>query len=132
MKKLILVFALLFIFSGVSSLKAQQEGEIFVVVENQPVFPGGEKALVEFISRNLKYPVESEKKGVQGTVFANFVIETDGSVSNVKILRGLNQECDAEVIRVISMMPKWTPGTQKGKPVRVSFNIPVKFALSDK
>jgi len=132
MKKLMLIFALLFLYSGVSSLKAQQDGEIFVVVDNQPVFPGGEKALVEFISKNLKYPANSEKSGVQGTVFANFVIETDGSVSNIKILRGLNDECNAEVLRVISMMPKWTPGTQNGKAVRVSFNIPVKFALSSK
>lgn len=106
---------------------AQHSNEIFVSVENPPTFPGGEEELVKFLSQNVKYPSISEKNNVQGTVYVRFVVEVDGSLSNINILRGLDEHIDAEVFRVISTMPKWKPGTQAGKPVRVYMHIPVKF-----
>lgn len=102
---------------------------VFRVVEKMPEYPGGIKALMSYIASNLHYPEIAKKEGIQGRVFVNFVVNKDGSISNINILRGLSPECNAEVIRVVKGMPKWIPGEQKGKPVRVSFNLPVKFAL---
>ncbi len=84
---------------------------------------------MEYIARNIKYPAMARESGIQGRVFVNFVVEPNGSVSNVKILRGIGGGCDEEAIRVVEAMPKWTPGRQRGKAVRVSFNLPVRFTL---
>ncbi len=105
------------------------EEEIFTVVESMPEFPGGQAKMLEFIATNIKYPPMARESGIQGRVFVNFVVEPDGSVSNVTILRGIGGGCDEEAIRVIQSMPKWTPGRQRGKAVRVSFNLPVRFTL---
>lgn len=105
------------------------EQEIFTVVESMPEFPGGASKMMEFIARNIKYPPMARESGIQGRVFVNFVVEPDGSVSNVKVLRGIGGGCDEEAIRVVETMPKWTPGRQRGKAVRVSFNLPVRFTL---
>ncbi|HMM12194.1 MAG TPA: energy transducer TonB [Bacteroidales bacterium] len=105
------------------------EQEIFTIVESMPEFPGGQQAMLEFIARNIKYPPLARESGIQGRVFVNFVVEPDGSVSNVKVIRGIGGGCDEEAVRVIQSMPKWTPGRQRGKPVRVSFNLPVRFTL---
>ena len=96
------------------------------------MFPGGEDARIKFMSENLTYPKEAVKNGIQGKVFVTFVVEKDGKITNVKALRGIGGGCDEEAVRVISMMPNWVPGKQKGKPVRVQFNIPVQFKLEKK
>ncbi|MEI6454854.1 MAG: M56 family metallopeptidase [bacterium] len=100
---------------------------VYTVVEKLPSFPGGGDACVKFIKKNIKYPEEALKKDIRGTVYVTFVVMTDGTVSNVKILRGIGGGCDEEAIRVLKMMPKWTPGEQKGKKVNVAFNLPIKF-----
>lgn len=101
--------------------------EIFQVVEEMPVFPGGETKLLEYISNNIQYPQVARETGIQGRVFIGFVVEPDGSISNVKLLRGIGGGCDEEAIRVVKSMPKWKPGKQHGKVVRVSYQIPISF-----
>jgi len=105
------------------------EAEIFTVVEAMPEFPGGMGKLMNYLATNIKYPPLAKESGIQGRVFINFVVEPDGSISNVKVLRGIGGGCDEEAIRVVEAMPKWKPGMQRGKPVRVSYNLPVKFTL---
>ena len=94
-----------------------------------PEFPGGYKALLEFISKNVSYPEEAMKNAWQGRVVLQFVIEKDGAVSNIKVLRSVNETLDNEAMRVIREMPKWTPGKDKGKEVRCKYTIPIVFAL---
>jgi protein TonB len=107
-----------------------QEQEIFQVVENAPAFPGGDAERMKFLQDNIKYPQMARESGIQGTVYVTFVIERNGSVTDVKILRGIGGGCDEEAVRVVQNMPKWEPGKQRGKPVRVQFNMPIKFTLS--
>jgi protein TonB len=106
-----------------------EEAEIFTVVESMPTFPGGMGALMKYLAENIKYPPLAKESGIQGRVFINFVVEPDGRISNVKVLRGIGGGCDEEAVRVVKSMPKWSPGKQRGKPVRVSYNLPVKFTL---
>ena len=105
------------------------ETEIFQIVEEMPSFPGGEGKLMEYVAKNIKYPQIARETGIQGRVFVGFVVEPDGSISNVKLLRGIGGGCDEEAMRVIKSLPKWKPGKQRGKPVRVSYQIPVFFKL---
>ncbi len=109
--------------------KEAKEAPIFIVVEDEPSFPGGETARIKYLRDNIKYPQMARESGIQGTVYITFVVEPDGSISHVKILRGIGGGCDEEAIRVIKLMPKWKPGRQRGKPVRVQFNMPIKFTL---
>ena len=106
-----------------------QQDQIFVVVEKMPTFPGGLKALMSYLAKNIHYPADAKKQGIQGRVFIHFVINKDGSVSNVRLLKGISPSCDAEAIRVVKNMPNWNPGVQKGQKVRVAFNLPIKFSL---
>jgi protein TonB len=110
--------------------KEVDEQDIFLIVESSPAFPGGELARMRFLQDNIKYPPIAKESGIQGTVHLTFVIERDGSVTDVKLLRGIGGGCDEEAIRVVKNMPKWEPGKQRGKPVRVQFNLPIKFNLS--
>ncbi len=103
------------------------EQEVFQNVEEMPAFPGGEAKLMEYISTNINYPQRARKLGIQGRVFVGFVVEPDGSVSNVKLLRGIDSDCDEEAMRVIKSLPKWKPGKQHGKPVRVYYQLPIFF-----
>lgn len=105
------------------------EQEIFQIVEEMPEYPGGERKLLEYVGKSVKYPQIARESGIQGRVFVNFVVEPDGSVSNVKVLRGIGGGCDEEAMRVIKAMPKWKPGKQRGKAVRVSYTLPVNFKL---
>lgn len=107
-----------------------QEQEIFRVVETAPAFPGGDGARMKFLQDNIKYPQMARESGIQGTVYVTFVVERNGSVTDVKILRGIGGGCDEEAVRVVQNMPKWEPGKQRGKPVRVQFNMPIKFTLA--
>ncbi|MDD4645677.1 MAG: TonB family protein [Bacteroidales bacterium] len=101
----------------------------FATVEEQPLFPGGDEALLEFIRKNTTYPQEAIDAQVSGRVFVGFVIDQRGKVTNVKLLRGVSQALDNEAMRVVKSMPDWTPGRQNGRPVRVSYQVPVNFTL---
>ncbi len=105
--------------------------EIFVVVENQPEFPGGNAAMMKFLSDNIKYPVIAQENGIQGRVICNFVVERDGGITDVQVVRGVDPSLDREAIRVIQQMPRWKPGRQRGQPVRVRFTLPVVFRLQN-
>ena len=104
----------------------------FQVVEEMPEFPGGMGECLKFLAKNVKYPMESQQAGVQGKVIVQFVVEKDGSIANPKVVRNLDPNLDGEAIRVISIMPKWKPGMQKGQPVRVKYTVPVTFKLDGK
>lgn len=107
-----------------------ETGEIiFEVVEVMPEFPGGMSALMDFISKNIKYPVEAQKAGTQGRVTIQFIVNTEGDIVNPKVLRGVDPLLDAEALRLTTIMPKWKPGTQKGQAVNVKYTIPVMFRL---
>ena len=109
--------------------ESAEETQIFMVVESMPEFPGGEPSLYKYLAENIKYPQMAKESGIQGRVFVTFVVERDGSVTDVRVLRGIGGGCDEEAIRVVKAMPKWTPGKQRGKSVRVQYNLPVKFTL---
>lgn len=105
------------------------EAEIFTVVEQMPEFPGGAAELTRFIQKNIKYPMMARESDIQGRVYVNFVVEPDGSVSNVTVMRGIGGGCDEEAVRIVNMMPKWNPGKQRGIAVRCSFTVPIVFRL---
>jgi periplasmic protein TonB len=109
--------------------ESAEEAQIFMVVESMPEYPGGEAALYAYLAENIKYPQMAKESGIQGRVFVTFVVERDGRVTDVRVLRGIGGGCDEEAIRVVQGMPKWTPGKQRGKSVRVQYNLPVKFTL---
>ena len=94
-----------------------------------PSFPGGN--VQKWIAKNVKYPVLAMENGIQGKVYIQFVIERDGSITDVKVLRGVDASLDKEAVRVVKAMPKWKPGKQRGKPVRVSYTLPINFQLSN-
>ena len=106
-----------------------QEKVIFQVVEEMPQFPGGMGEAMKFLAKNMKYPVAAQQAKIEGRVIVQFVVERDGSVSDVKVVRGVSPELDAEAIRVVSMMPKWIPGKQRGKAVAVKYTMPIMFRL---
>jgi len=128
---LLLGFAFTLSF-GDSALKAQttdaSNDQIFTVVQQQPKFPGD---LNTYLANNIKYPEKERNSNITGTVFITFVVEKDGSVSGVKVLRGVpgGPGLDAEAVRVITATPKWKPGQQNGQPVRVQYSIPIRFKL---
>lgn len=105
------------------------EAQIFQVVEDMPSFPGGNVS--KWIAKNVKYPVLAMENGIQGKVFIQFVIERDGSITDVKVARGVDASLDKEAVRVVQSMPKWKPGKQRGKPVRVAYTLPINFQLSN-
>jgi protein TonB len=112
-----------------STITEGNQEDVFQMVEEMPLFPGGEQKMSEFITSNINYPEVAREAGVQGRVYVRFVVEQDGSISNVKVMRGIGSGCDEEAMRVIKSMPKWKPGKQHGKTVRVSHQIPVNFSL---
>ena len=110
--------------------KDKEAEQPFDVVEEMPKFPGGDAAMMEFLRNTVKYPEEAMKNGIQGRVVVQFIIEKDGSISEAKVIKKVNEQLDAEALRVVGEMPNWTPGKQKGKEVRVKFTLPVTFRLS--
>lgn len=106
-----------------------EEQKVFDVVEQMPEFPGGQAALLKWISEHIKYPAVAEENGIQGRVVATFVVERDGSVTDVQIARSIDPSLDKEAIRVLKQMPKWIPGKQNGSAVRVKYTVPVTFKL---
>lgn len=107
----------------------KEDTPVFFIVEDMPEFPGGQLALRKFIAQAVKYPVIAQENGIQGKVFVNFVVAKDGSVTNAKIARGVDPSLDKEALRVVNSLPKWKPGRQGGKPVRVSYTVPINFQL---
>ena len=105
------------------------EAEIFKVVEEMPEFPGGAAKMMEFIQKNIKYPMMARESDIQGRVFVNFVVEPNGEISNVEVLRGIGGGCDEEAVRVVKSMPSWKPGKQRGSAVRCAFTVPIIFKL---
>ena len=108
---------------------ADTSGQVFAIVEKMPQFPGGEKAINEFISKTLQYQVIAQENGIQGKVVCSFIINQDGSVTDAEVVSGVDPSLDREALRIVSAMPKWTPGTQRGKAVRVKYTMPVTFTL---
>ena len=108
----------------------EEEEQIFMIVENMPEFPGGDLALRKYIAENVKYPEIAKENGLSGKVFVQFVINQRGEVENVKIARGVDPALDKEAIRVVQGLPKWKPGSQRGKPVKVSYTVPINFQLN--
>ncbi|QUB47732.1 TonB family protein [Prevotella sp. oral taxon 475] len=109
--------------------KPEVETKIFEVVEQMPTFPGGDAALMEFLRKNVVYPVVAQENGVQGRVVISFVVERDGSITDVKVARSVDPSLDREAARVVKSMPNWIPGKQNGSSVRVKYNVPVSFRL---
>lgn len=112
------------------AVPGSNEQDVFTVVEEMPVYPGGQDAMTNYMVSSIKYPAEAKLKKITGTVYVTFVVEKDGSVTHVKVIRGIGGGCDEESIRVVKGMPKWIPGKQKGKTVRCQFTLPVKYALN--
>ena len=111
-------------------VEEEEEEVVFVVVEKMPEFPGGQQALFKFLSENVKYPVIAQENGIQGKVICQFTVNKDGSIVDVQVVRsGGDPSLDKEAVRVIKSMPKWKPGQQRGKPVRVKYTVPVNFKL---
>jgi len=107
----------------------EEAEEVFFIVEDMPVFPGGELALRKYIAQSIKYPVIAQENGIQGKVFITFVVDKDGSVTNARVARGVDPSLDKEALRVVNSLPKWKPGKQRGKPVKVSYTVPINFVL---
>lgn len=114
-----------------SVTESSDDDEVFVIVEDSPEFPGGMDSLYAFLGANIHYPAEAKKDSIEGLVFVQFVVEKDGSIYNIRVLRDIGGGCGEEVVRVIKMMPKWQPAKQRGTPVRCQFNLPVKFSLEE-
>lgn len=107
----------------------EDEAQVFFIVEEMPEFPGGEAALRRFIANSIKYPQIAQENGIQGRVYVQFVVERDGSVSSASVARGVDPSLDREALRVVNTLPKWKPGLQRGKPVKVSYTVPINFVL---
>ena len=105
------------------------DAEIFTVVDQMPEYPGGEEALMQYLADNIKYPVQAVEEGIEGQVFVSFIIQPAGNVDHVKVLKGIGGGCDEEAIRVVSEMPNWKPGYEKGVAVMVEYNVPISFKL---
>lgn len=115
-------------FEGGGEEKAKED-KIFAVVEEDPTFPGGEQKMMKYIQEHVNYPDMAKEMDVQGTVYVKFVVEKDGSITNIQVLQGIGSGCDKEAKRVVRNMPKWDPGEQRGRPVRVHIRVPIRFQL---
>ena len=133
MKKLLLMSLMAMLglttVNAQKTVVAQKNQQVFDVVEQMPEYPGGMQALFEYLGQNLKYPEDAKQQKVEGRVIAIFVVETDGSISNVEVVKPVFPSLDAEAVRVLSGMPKWKPGMQSGKVVRVKYTVPINFSL---
>ena len=107
-----------------------EEEEIFMVVEDQPEFPGGTAALLDYLRKNIKYPAICRENNIQGRVLVTFIVNKDGAIVEPEVVKSVNPSLDKEALRVISQMPNWKPGSQRGKPVRVKYTVPVNFRLN--
>lgn len=133
MKKLILMLLMaaccLMTANAQKTVVSQTDPKVFDTVEQMPEYPGGMQAMIEFLQANMKYPENAAKQKVEGRVTVQFVVETDGSVTDVHVAKQVFPSLDAEAIRVVQAMPKWTPGKDKGRLVRVKYNLPIVFRM---
>ena len=133
MKKLILMLLMavccLMTANAQKTVVSQTNQKVFDTVDQMPEYPGGMQAMIEFLQANMKYPEDAAKQKVEGRVMVQFVVETDGSISDVHVAKQVFPSCDAEAIRVVQAMPRWTPGKEKGKVVRVKYNRPIVFRM---
>ena len=111
-------------------IEEESDEEFFMVVENMPEFPGGDLGLMKYIQNNVKYPPIAKEYNITGKVYVSFIVDKSGSVTDVKIARGVDKSLDAEALRVVKSLPKYKPGKQRGKAVRVMFTIPINFTLN--
>jgi len=111
-------------------IEEEDDDEFFMVVENMPEFPGGDLGLMKYIQKNVKYPAIAKEYNITGKVYVSFIVDKSGSVTNVKIVRGVDKNLDAEALRVVKSLPKYKPGKQRGQAVRVMFTIPINFTLN--
>ncbi len=121
------IFILLISFISIQPILAQSNDGAFVYVDKMPEYPGGQVALVKYLSKSIKYPSQSKKDKVKGKVVVSFIIDKVGKVTQAKIVKSLNDECDKEALRVINNMPNWQPGEKDGKKVDVLFSLPINF-----
>ena len=110
--------------------ETSDEDIIFTVVEQQAEFPGGFEAMAKFLAKNVKYPAQARRMGIEGSVFVSFVIDREGNISDPQVIKGISAECDKEAVRVVKLMPPWKPGKQNGKAVKCRFVLPIKFKLA--
>ena len=133
MKKLILMLLMaeccLMTAHAQKTVVSQTNQKVFDTVEQMPEYPGGMQAMIAFLQTNMKYPEDAAKQKVEGRVMVQFIVETDGSISDVHVARQVFPSLDAEAIRVVQAMPKWTPGKEKGNVVRVKYNLPIVFRM---
>ncbi|MDD5570171.1 MAG: energy transducer TonB [Bacteroidales bacterium] len=132
MKNILFIFFLVICFAGKNFSQGKKPAvatPVYTVVEEMPAYIGGEEAMIKFLGENIKYPEKAKKKGIQGTVLISFIIDEEGNVTNAQIRKGIKKVCDEEALRVVKLMPKWKPGKQSGKPVKVQFIMPVNFTL---
>ena len=125
------VLVLLFVanINATAQNKKAAKDKVLEKAEVMPEYPGGDQAMMQFVAENVKYPQEAIDKEISGRVMVGFVVEKDGSISDVKVVKGIGGGCDEEAVRVVNAMPKWKPGMDKGKPVRVSYMMPITFKL---
>ena len=128
LKVVLMMLVLLFSFMT-STAQTKKNNMVFDVVEVMPQYPGGQIAMMKYIMENMKYPEQAMKEGIQGRVTVSFIVEKDGSISDVKPVLSVHPLLNKEAVRVVKSMPKWSPGKHNGKPVRVRFNLPVMFKL---
>ena len=128
LKVALMMLVLLFSFMT-STAQTKKNDMVFDVVEVMPQFPGGQIAMMKYIMENIKYPKQAMKEGIQGRVTVRFIVEKDGSISDVRPVLSVHPLLNKEAVRVVKSMPKWSPGKHNGKPVRVRFNLPVMFKL---
>lgn len=129
LKVALMMLVLLFSFTT-STAQTKKNDMVFDVVEVMPQYPGGPIAMLKYIMENIKYPEQAMKEGIQGRVTVRFIVEKDGSISDVRPVLSVHPLLNKEAVRVVESMPKWSPGKQNGKPVRVRFNVPVMFKLN--
>lgn len=129
LKVALMMLVLLFSFMT-STAQTKKNDMEYCIVEMMPQYPGGLAAMLKYIRENIKYPEQAMKKGIQGRVTVSFIIEKDGSISDVRPILSVHPLLNKEAVRVVESMPKWTPGKQNGKPVRVRYNLPVMFKLN--
>ncbi len=115
---------------AIIEIEQESDEEFFMVVENMPEFPGGDAGVLKFRQQNMKYPPIAKEYNITGKVYVSFIVDKSGSVTDVKIVRGVDKSLDAEAVRVVKSLPKYKPGKQRGKAVRVMFTIPINFTLN--
>lgn len=116
--------------SETKQVTEEDPNKVFTAVEKEPTFPGGTDAFRNYLGKNIQYPAVARENNVQGRVYLSFVVERDGSLTDIKVVRGIGSGCDEEAMRVMRRSPKWTPGIQNGRPVRVAYTIPISFTLT--